>query len=52
MISLRCREVAVEVGRVVAWLASDGASYVSGSSMLINGALMEGLEKQLQRKSL
>jgi 3-oxoacyl-[acyl-carrier protein] reductase len=41
-IGLRRRGQAAEVGRVVAWLASDGASYVSGNSMLIDGALMEG----------
>jgi NAD(P)-dependent dehydrogenase (short-subunit alcohol dehydrogenase family) len=33
----------VEVGRAVAWLASSGASYISGESIVIDGALMEGL---------
>ena len=42
-IALRRRGEAVEVGRLVAWLASSGASYVSGNAMLIDGALMEGL---------
>jgi 3-oxoacyl-[acyl-carrier protein] reductase len=42
-IGLRRRGQASEVGKVVAWLASDGASYVSGNSMLIDGALMEGI---------
>ena len=41
-IGLRRRGQPEEVGRVVAWLASDGASYISGNSMLIDGALMEG----------
>lgn len=41
-IGLRRRGRPEEVGRVVAWLASDGASYISGDSMLIDGALMEG----------
>jgi 3-oxoacyl-[acyl-carrier protein] reductase len=42
-IALRRRGQASEIGKVVAWLASDGASYVSGNSMLIDGALMEGI---------
>lgn len=42
-IGLRRRGTAAEVGRVVAWLASDGASYVSGNSLLIDGALIEGM---------
>jgi 3-oxoacyl-[acyl-carrier protein] reductase len=41
-IGLRRRGQSDEVGRVVAWLASGGASYISGNSMLIDGALMEG----------
>ena len=42
-IALRRRGEAVEVGRAVAWLASSGASYISGESIVIDGALMEGL---------
>lgn len=42
-IALRRRGEAAEVGRVVAWLASSGASYISGESIVIDGALMEGL---------
>ncbi len=42
-IALRRRGEPAEVGRVVAWLASDEASYVSGNALLIDGALMEGL---------
>jgi NAD(P)-dependent dehydrogenase (short-subunit alcohol dehydrogenase family) len=42
-IALRRRGEAEDVGKVVAWLASDAASYVNGNSMLIDGALMEGL---------
>ncbi len=42
-IGLRRRGTAAEIGRVVAWLASDGASYVSGNSLLIDGALIEGM---------
>jgi hypothetical protein len=51
-IALRRRGEAVEVGRAVAWLASSGASYTSGESIVIDGALMEGLQRQLRRKSL
>ena len=42
-IGLRRRGAAAEVGRVVAWLASDDSSYMSGNSILIDGALMEGM---------
>ena len=42
-IALRRRGEAAEVGRAVAWLASSGASYISGESIVIDGALMEGL---------
>lgn len=42
-IALRRRGEAVEVGRTVAWLAASGASYISGESIVIDGALMEGL---------
>ena len=42
-IALRRRGEAEEVGRAVAWLASSGASYISGESIVIDGALMEGL---------
>ncbi len=42
-IALRRRGEPAEVGRLVAWLASDEASYVSGNALLIDGALMEGL---------
>lgn len=42
-IALRRRGTPEEVGRSVAWLASDAASYVSGNAMLIDGALMEGI---------
>jgi 3-oxoacyl-[acyl-carrier protein] reductase len=42
-IGLRRRGRPEEVGRLVAWLASDDASYLSGNAMLIDGALMEGL---------
>jgi NAD(P)-dependent dehydrogenase (short-subunit alcohol dehydrogenase family) len=40
--TLRRRGEAVEVGRVAAWLASNSASYMSGISMLLVGAFMEG----------
>ena len=42
-IALCRRGEAAEVGRAVAWLASSGASYISGESIVIDGALMEGL---------
>lgn len=42
-IALRRRGEAVDVGRTVAWLASSGASYISGNALLIDGALMEGM---------
>ena len=42
-IALRRRGKAAEVGRTVAWLASDGASYISGNALLIDGGLMEGM---------
>lgn len=42
-IGLRRRGTPEEIGRVVAWLASDAASYVTGNAMLIDGALMEGI---------
>jgi len=42
-IALRRRGEAAEVGRTVAWLASDGASYISGNALLIDGGLMEGM---------
>jgi NAD(P)-dependent dehydrogenase (short-subunit alcohol dehydrogenase family) len=42
-IALRRRGRADEVARVVAWLASDDASYVSGNALLIDGALTEGM---------
>lgn len=42
-IALRRRGEAAEVGRTVAWLASSGASYISGNALLIDGALMEGI---------
>lgn len=42
-IALRRRGEPAEVGRLVAWLASEEASYVSGNALLVDGALMEGL---------
>ena len=42
-IALRRRGEAAEVGRTVAWLASDGASYISGNALLVDGGLMEGM---------
>lgn len=42
-ISLRRRGSPGEVGRVVAWLASEDASYVTGASLAIDGGLMEGM---------
>ena len=42
-IGLRRRGQPEEVGRLVAWLASDDASYLTGNAMLVDGALMEGL---------
>ncbi len=32
-----------EAGRVIAWLLSDGASYVNGSVMTVDGGVMAGL---------
>jgi NAD(P)-dependent dehydrogenase (short-subunit alcohol dehydrogenase family) len=32
-----------EAGRVIAWLLSDGASYVNGCVMTVDGGVMAGL---------
>lgn len=42
-IALGRRGTAEEVGRVVTWLASEEASYVTGSAQLIDGGLLEGM---------
>ncbi|MFW2339510.1 MAG: SDR family NAD(P)-dependent oxidoreductase [Acidimicrobiia bacterium] len=42
-IALGRRGTADEIGRVVTWLASDEASYVTGSAQLIDGGLLEGM---------
>jgi 3-oxoacyl-[acyl-carrier protein] reductase len=42
-IALRRRGSAEEIGRVVTWLASQNASYVTGASLVIDGGLMEGM---------
>jgi len=45
VIPLRRTGLPVDVAKVVAWLCSEGASYVNGATVAVDGGLLAGRPK-------